>query len=71
MWKLKLFDFNDLKTVDDTTIDLIHCGEHNHHSGPDFSNARIRIGDTLWAGSVEIHKKSSDWYAHKQVHGVR
>ncbi len=65
VWKLKLFDFNDLKTVDDESVDLIHSGVHNHHSGPDFSNARIRIGETLWAGSVEIHKKSSDWYAHK------
>ncbi len=38
---------------------------HNKNSGPDFFNARIKIGETVWAGNIEIHIKSSDWYAHK------
>jgi hypothetical protein len=25
----------------------------------------LRIGDTLWAGNVEIHIKASDWFKHK------
>jgi hypothetical protein len=65
IWKLKLFDFKDLRTIDDEVIELINVGTHNHNTGPDFSNARIRIDGTLWAGSVEIHKKSSDWLAHQ------
>lgn len=65
IWKLKLFDFRELKTTADETVALVNVGTHNHDTGPDFSNARIRIGGTLWAGSVEIHKKSSDWLVHQ------
>lgn len=65
IWKLKLFDFKNLKTIQGEALDLVQIGTHNHHAGPDFSNARIKIGSTLWAGSVEIHKKSSDWLAHQ------
>jgi hypothetical protein len=65
IWKLKLFDFKDLSTTDGEAIELVNVGSHNHNTGPDFSNARIRIEETLWAGSVEIHKKSSDWLVHQ------
>ncbi|NJW55833.1 DUF2851 family protein, partial [Salinimicrobium oceani] len=33
-------------------------------SGPDFFNSRVLIGDQQWAGNVEIHLRSSDWYMH-------
>jgi len=42
----------------------MQTGFLNRSSGPDFSEARIRFGQTTWAGSVEIHLRSSDWYAH-------
>jgi len=45
-------------------ITLIHPGRHNPDSGPDFFNGRVKIGDTLWAGNIEIHLKSSDWFRH-------
>lgn len=65
IWKLKLFNFSNLTTTEQESIEILKVGTHNHHAGPDFSNARIRIGNTLWAGSVEIHKKSSDWTKHQ------
>lgn len=36
----------------------------NPYSGPDFTNAEIRIGEELWYGNVEIHVRSSDWIKH-------
>lgn len=54
----------DLFTTAGEPIDVIQTGELNEHAGPDFFNARIRIGDTLWAGNVEVHVRSSDWYRH-------
>lgn len=65
IWKLKLFDFRNLTTTNNELVELVVVGTHNHHAGPDFSYARIRIGGTLWVGSVEIHKQSSDWLLHQ------
>jgi len=66
LWKFRLFDTRDLKTTGEgEPIEILKCGEPNSDSGPDFFNARIKIGKTIWAGNVEIHIHSSDWEAHK------
>jgi hypothetical protein len=49
---------------DNQTIEIIHTGQPNTDAGPDFIDARIKIGDTLWAGNVEIHVQASDWENH-------
>ncbi|MDB2384964.1 DUF2851 family protein [Polaribacter sp.] len=64
IWKYKLFDFKDLKTTAGETIQLIKIGHHNYNAGPDFLNANLIIDNQNWFGNVEIHIKSSDWYAH-------
>ena len=64
IWEQELFNRNNLKTVDGKPAEVIHVGQPNTDSGPDFFNARIRIGETTWAGNVEIHQKSSHWYRH-------
>lgn len=46
-------------------VRVLATGTHNHLSGPDFFNAQVELNGQLWAGNVEIHIKSSDWYAHK------
>jgi len=46
------------------TITILQVGVHNHNTGPDFFNAQIKIAEQLWAGNVEIHIKSSDWFLH-------
>src|ERR1041384_6150879 len=67
IWKFRLFDNNDLKTTTGETIQVLKTGEHNTDSGPDFFNARIKIGGTEWAGNVEIHTSASDWHKHKHT----
>lgn len=64
VWKHKLFPLHSLETEDRQSIEVIDPGLHNHDAGPDFFNAKVRIGDTLWVGNVEIHDKASDWYLH-------
>lgn len=63
-WKHKLFPLRDLTTNDGQFVEIIDPGLHNRNAGPDFFNAKVRIGTTMWVGNVEIHDKSSDWYQH-------
>lgn len=64
VWKYKAFNLSGLKTLEGETIQIIKTGEHNQDAGPDFFNARLKIGNTTWAGNIEIHLKSSDWRKH-------
>ena len=65
IWKLHYFNPEGLETTCGLPIEIINNGQHNLHAGPDFSNAYIKIGEIFWAGNVEIHVHSIDWYAHK------
>ena len=65
LWRFRRFDHADLVTTTKEKVEILHPGEHNSHAGPDFTNARLRIGGTQWAGNVEMHLKSSDWHNHQ------
>lgn len=65
VWKHKLWPLHALTTTDDRLVEVIDPGLYNRrNAGPDFFNAKVRIGSTLWVGNVEIHTNASDWYAH-------
>lgn len=64
LWKFKNFNTRALKTTAGEIITIIHVGQYLEQAGPDFFNAQIIIGNQKWAGNVEIHLKSSDWYVH-------
>lgn len=64
IWKLKKFRTSKLISTSYKTIEIISSGQHNLNSGPDFFNAQLKIDNQLWAGNVEIHVKSSDWFVH-------
>ncbi|WP_166919994.1 DUF2851 family protein [Flavobacterium poyangense] len=64
LWKFKKFETLNLKTTQNEPVVIIKSGDYLGLSGPDFFNAQIVIGNQKWAGNVEIHLKSSDWYAH-------
>jgi len=67
VWKFRLFDRLNLQTTCGEELEIFSVGVHNSDSGPDFQNARIRIGDTVWAGNVEVHLSSSDWHKHNHT----
>lgn len=64
IWKFRLFDQLDLKTTNGDIVEIQKAGEHNFDAGPDFFNGKIKVGETLWAGNVEVHINSSDWKRH-------
>jgi hypothetical protein len=64
LWKFKNFNTLDITTTAGELVTIIHVGHYLEQAGPDFFNAQIVIGNQKWAGNVEIHMKSSDWYVH-------
>jgi hypothetical protein len=64
IWKYKKIPIHNLKTVAGESVVIHYVGQHNLNTGPDFFNAQLQIGNQLWAGNVEIHIKSSDWFLH-------
>lgn len=65
VWQFRLYDNKGLQTSDGKYVAVLNCGSPNKNAGPDFTNAKIIIDDTTWAGQVEVHLKSSDWNAHQ------
>ncbi|WP_455627642.1 DUF2851 family protein [Parabacteroides chinchillae] len=65
VWKYKLYPSAPLVTTGGVSIEVLDPGTLNTNAGPDFFNAKVKMDDTVWAGSVEIHDKASDWFLHK------
>jgi hypothetical protein len=65
IWQHQYFNRNDLKTLDGELVTVFHPGNYNRNAGPDFLESKIKIDSVEWAGSVEIHIKSSDFNAHQ------
>lgn len=64
LWKHKLSQGKRMYSTCGQELVVLSPGEQNFHAGPDFFNARIQLGSTIWAGNVEVHQKASDWYRH-------
>lgn len=64
IWQHKKMSVAHLKTTQHEALEIVSVGQHNTNSGPDFFNAQLKIADQLWAGNVEVHVKSSDWFVH-------
>ncbi|NIJ44565.1 hypothetical protein FHR24_001004 [Wenyingzhuangia heitensis] len=70
VWEQQLFKTVDLLTTDEQTLKIHKKGILNHLQGPDFGNAVVEIGGQKWAGTIEIHVKSSDWYVHQHQEDI-
>ncbi|ELR70428.1 Hypothetical protein C900_03782 [Fulvivirga imtechensis AK7] len=64
IWQYQYFDKRALITSEGASVNIIHPGYFNTDAGPDFKEARIRIGEMEWRGHVELHVHSSDWSVH-------
>lgn len=65
IWQHQYFSKTNLLTSQQEVILVFKPGYYNTNAGPDFSNARLQIGQEEWNGSVEIHIKASDWEKHQ------
>ena len=65
IWQFQYFNLYSLITEEGEELQVIHPGSFNTNQGPDFTDAKIKIHETVWAGSIEIHINTSDWKNHK------
>ena len=65
VWQHRIYPLGTLHTEDGAEVDIIDPGLHNFNAGPDFFNAKVKIGGQLWVGNVEIHERASDWFRHQ------
>ena len=65
IWQSKMLGGLELKTFDGQYLEIENYGYRNDISGPDFTGAKLKIGDVTWAGNVEMHVKASDWFLHQ------
>jgi hypothetical protein len=64
VWQYQKLTSLELNTVKGESLSILHPGHYLETAGPDFFNAQIIIDGQKWAGNIEIHVKSSDWYLH-------
>lgn len=67
VWRYQYFNTSQLSTQAGEAVQVLRTGTKNTDSGPDFSEAAVRIGSIEWIGSVELHVKSSDWEVHRHT----
>jgi len=68
IWQYSLYNPQQLFTTNGEPVTVVHPGRRNTDAGPDFCEARIRIGQTLWVGNVELHINTSHWHRHGHQH---
>src|SRR4051812_10239725 len=64
IWQFQYFNLSDLRLTSGESLQIICPGQFNTNQGPDFLEAKIRIGETTWAGNVELHMNEEDWIRH-------
>ena len=64
IWQNQYILKHKLHTKNGEPVEILFPGFRNEGGGPDFTEAKIRIGGQLWFGNVELHVKASDWYVH-------
>ncbi len=65
IWQYKKYNFSNLKTTRGEELTIVNSGNYLQKEGPDFFNAQLVLNSQKWAGNIEIHLKSSDWYLHQ------
>lgn len=64
LWEGGISYYSDLVTDSGEDVEVIDHGTRNYDSGPDYKNAKIKIGGKLYSGDVEIHRDFRNWDEH-------
>lgn len=64
VWGQRLYASAEQRTTGGDVVEVLNPGRLNTDAGPDFFNAQVRVGGTTWAGNIEVHKTTDDWFRH-------
>lgn len=64
IWQYSLYNSSALRTTAGEEVTVLYPGRLNRDAGPDFLEARVKVGRTTLVGNLEIHIQSSDWRKH-------
>ncbi len=64
IWQFRYFNHHDLRLETGENLAVLSPGKINTHQGPDFLWASVRVGNTIWAGHIELHLLASGWRRH-------
>lgn len=64
IWQFQYFKTVDLQTTTGDVLEITKQGSINHHQGPDFLNASIKVSGLQLIGNIELHTHSSHWKKH-------
>lgn len=67
IWQFQYFNKSELYVEEGANLSIINPGQYNTNQGPDFLNAKILIGTTIWVGNIELHVASGDWLKHNHT----
>ena len=65
IWQFQYFNSTELFTADGEPLSIIYPGAFNTNQGPDFLDAKIKVGNTMWAGNIELHVDAAGWKRHQ------
>lgn len=68
IWERGLYQADGLRTTDGEPLEVLNPGYIQGNSGPDLAGARVRIGDRIWSGAVEVHVRAGEWFQHGHQH---
>lgn len=64
IWEGGSLYFSNLQTIDREEVNVINFGKRNDDGGPDYKDAKIKIGEKVFVGDVEVHRDFSGWAEH-------
>jgi len=71
IWRYQYFHFTNLESTNEEKITILNPGQYNVQQGPDFLEAKIKLGETTLVGNIELHVKASDWDLHQHSDDIQ
>ncbi len=64
VWLRGEFDLSRARTQSGETVGIFHTGSWNRMAGPDFRGAKLKLGDRMVIGDIEVHFHAEAWMQH-------